>query len=240
MIPAAVMMKLATLGLSPDHAEAVAQMLADVEQATKAEGNAAIETRRANDRERKSRQRHGKSRDVTGQDVTERDTPPSPSLPPQTPPTRPHPPENNTPAREGPAKMGRSQASKCFDKAQIVEALATVLDAEHAEAVADYRTMGRKDKFSLYAAQQLAKELAKAPDPNGGADAMIRNGWQGFEAHWLERRSNLHVVNGHSPPRSDRDRLNDIGRRMLAEERGETEPQHWQGGTIDGYAQRRQ
>lgn len=131
MIPAAVMMKLATLGLSPDHAEAVAQMLADVEQATKAEGNAAIETRRANDRERKSRQRHGKSRDVTGQDVTERDTPPSPSLPPQTPPTRPHPPVRNTSTREGPSrseladefaefwsevprKVGRGQAEKAF------------------------------------------------------------------------------------------------------------------------------
>ena len=50
----------------------------------------------------------------------------------------------------------------------------------------------------------------------------------------------LRVVNGHGPPKSDRDRLNDIGQRMLAEERGETEPQHWQGGTIDGYAQRRQ
>lgn len=75
MIPTAVMMKLATLGLSSDHAEAVASMLTAVEQATREEAGSAIEARRAADRERKSRQRHGKSRDVTGQDVTSNETP---------------------------------------------------------------------------------------------------------------------------------------------------------------------
>jgi len=72
-IPAHVIAKLAVLGLSRDHAEAVASMLADVEAATKAEAASAIEARRANDRARKERQRHGKSRDVTGQHVTARD-----------------------------------------------------------------------------------------------------------------------------------------------------------------------
>lgn len=70
MIPAEVMTRLATLGLEPEHARAVAEMLSAVETATKAEGDAAIEARRANDRERKARQRHVNSRDVTGQDGT--------------------------------------------------------------------------------------------------------------------------------------------------------------------------
>lgn len=72
MIPQAVLIQLATLGLSAEHAQAVAAMLSSVEQATKDEAGAAIESRRASDRERKARQRHGKSRDVTGQDVTSR------------------------------------------------------------------------------------------------------------------------------------------------------------------------
>jgi hypothetical protein len=75
MIPTAVMMKLATLGLSSDHAEAVASMLTAVEQATREEAGSALEARRAADRERKSRQRHGTSRDITGQDVTSSETP---------------------------------------------------------------------------------------------------------------------------------------------------------------------
>ena len=70
MIPASTIAKIACLGLSAAQAEAVAAMLTEVELATEAKSDAAIEARRANDRERKERQRHGKSREVTGQDVT--------------------------------------------------------------------------------------------------------------------------------------------------------------------------
>jgi hypothetical protein len=66
MIPATTIAKLATLGLSPSQAEIVASMLTEVEQATEAKSEAAIEARRSNDRERKDRQRHVKSREVTG------------------------------------------------------------------------------------------------------------------------------------------------------------------------------
>lgn len=72
MIPADVVAEMASLGLSRDQAEKVADMLARVERATEAKAAEAIEARRANDRARKDRQRHGNSREVTGHDVTEK------------------------------------------------------------------------------------------------------------------------------------------------------------------------
>lgn len=86
MIPTEVMTRLATLGLRPGEARAVAEMLSAVEGATKVEAAAEIEARRANDRERKHRQRHGTSRDVTGQDGTSGTTP---ALDKEIPPTPP-------------------------------------------------------------------------------------------------------------------------------------------------------
>ena len=79
MIPASTIAKLATLGLTPEQAAAVAEMLTEVEISTEQKSAAEIQARRANDRDRKARQRHGKSRDVTGQDVT--NGTPAPPLP---------------------------------------------------------------------------------------------------------------------------------------------------------------
>lgn len=110
MIPAAVMVKLATLGLSTAHAEAVAAMLSDVEAATKVEAGAAIEQRRSADRERKARQRHGKSRDITGQDVTDRDTV-SPKK--ETSPTPPK--EKITPSTVSEARASSTETRAGFD-----------------------------------------------------------------------------------------------------------------------------
>jgi hypothetical protein len=237
-------MSIATLIRQMSEAGAPAEAIALAVEAIEAAG-AKDADRRAKQASRKARSRAvaGQERDsdvtVTGQGC---DSPPSPALSPQTPQPHPHPPENKLPAREEQSPMGRSEASKCFDKTLITQALGQVLDAEHAEAVADYRTKGRKDKFSLYAAGLLAKELAKAEDPNAAADAMIRNGWQGFEADWLHKRQNLRVVNGQGPPKrqSNRESLAETGRRMLAEERGEPQRDHWQGSMIDGYANTRQ
>jgi|HubBroStandDraft_6_1064221.scaffolds.fasta_scaffold13410_8 hypothetical protein len=92
MIPAAVIAKMASLGLDWEQAEAVAAMLRSVEEATKTELADGLEARRANDRERKARQRHVMSRDVTGRPVTSWDNPP---LDKEIPPIPPK--ENSTP-----------------------------------------------------------------------------------------------------------------------------------------------
>lgn len=65
--------------------------------------------------------------------------------------------------------------------------LVQVLDAEHANAIIAHRKHF-KGKFSPYAARLLAGKFAKCPDPNAAADAMISNGWQGFEPGWMDRQ----------------------------------------------------
>lgn len=69
MIPASVISRLATLGLSEGQAGEVASMLAEVETATEQKVGAELEARRASDRARKHKQRL-LSRDFTGHHVT--------------------------------------------------------------------------------------------------------------------------------------------------------------------------
>lgn len=69
--------------------------------------------------------------------------------------------------------------------------LQTVLDEKRASEVVEHRKKLRKP-MTNYAAQRLAEELKKAPDPNAAADLMILKGWQGFEVGWLK--------NGKDPP----------------------------------------
>lgn len=65
--------------------------------------------------------------------------------------------------------------------------LSDVLDADRAAAVIDHRQRIRKP-LTEHAAKLLAGKFRKCADPNAAADAMIANGWQGFEPEWLERR----------------------------------------------------
>ena len=65
--------------------------------------------------------------------------------------------------------------------------LETVLDAEHAQAVIEHRQRMRRP-LTAHAAKLLAGKFSRARgDPNAAADAMISNGWQGFEPEWMER-----------------------------------------------------
>ena len=66
----------------------------------------------------------------------------------------------------------------------ILDALLTVLDLDHAEAVLDHRK-GKKSPLTAFAAKLLAKQFALCPDPNAAAEEMILRGWQGFKAEWL-------------------------------------------------------
>lgn len=68
--------------------------------------------------------------------------------------------------------------------------LVTVLDTEHAVAVIEHRQRLRKPLTS-HAARLLAGKFAKCADPNAAADAMIANGWLGFEPEWMDRQARL-------------------------------------------------
>ena len=73
--------------------------------------------------------------------------------------------------------------------------LTKVLDSEHAEAVIEHRKKKRAP-LTAHAAKLLAARFAKWPKPNEAADAMIANGWQGFEVEWMQSRKQ----NGPDPP----------------------------------------
>lgn len=64
--------------------------------------------------------------------------------------------------------------------------LLKVLDADRAEAVIEHRQRIRKP-ITAHAAKLLAGKLAKWHDANEAADAMVSNGWQGFEVEWMNR-----------------------------------------------------
>ena len=71
--------------------------------------------------------------------------------------------------------------------------LEKVLDPLHAEAVVAHRVRLKKP-LTAHAAKLLAGKFSKCADPNAAADAMISNGWQGFEPEWLSHRK------GQGPP----------------------------------------
>jgi hypothetical protein len=78
---------------------------------------------------------------------------------------------------------------------QIVSALCTVLDAEHAEAVIDHRRVTIKKPLSVFAAKLLAKRLAEWGDANEAAEIMIERVWQGFDKSWVkDRRSSTPLM----------------------------------------------
>ena len=70
---------------------------------------------------------------------------------------------------------------------QILDALMTVLDRDHAEGVIEHRKRTIKKPFTVFAAKLLAKEFAKCPDANAAAEEMILRGWQGFKAEWMAK-----------------------------------------------------
>ncbi len=66
--------------------------------------------------------------------------------------------------------------------------LETVVDAKRAKAVVEHRQRIRKPLTSR-AAELMAGKLARCADPNAAADAIVANGWQGFEPEWLDNRA---------------------------------------------------
>lgn len=91
------------------------------------------------------------------------------------------------PAADFATHIPQREPSSIIPEPTPLNELAKVLDADHAKAVCDHRK-NFKAKFSAYAAKLLAAKFAKCPDPNAAADAMIANGWQGFEPGWMDRQ----------------------------------------------------
>lgn len=86
------------------------------------------------------------------------------------------------------------------EKASVQSELMKVLDQDHAKAVIDHRKALKKP-LTVRAAQLLAAQFFKCPDPNAAADAMIENCWQGFKPEWLQNRAHAGQQVGHHPPK---------------------------------------
>lgn len=94
------------------------------------------------------------------------------------------------------APSGRASASPSA-KPTPKSALAEILDEAHADAVIEHRQRIRKP-LTAHAARLLAGKFRQCADPNAAADAMIVNGWQGFEPSWLDGRERS--PKGPAPP----------------------------------------
>lgn len=80
------------------------------------------------------------------------------------------------------------------------EALEAILDPAHAAEVVNHRQRIRKP-LTAYAAQLLAAQFAKCPDPNAAADQMITAGWQGFKPEWVQPKPPAsHGARRYTPP----------------------------------------
>lgn len=144
--------------------------------------------RRAAAAERKARQRAGQSRDSHATEAGQAEDTPSPKKETSPAPLK----EKTTPSQSEP--NGSSKTPR--------QALECVLDAEHAASVIDHRQRIRKP-LTLKAAQLLAVEFAKCPDPNAGADAMVLNGWQGFDPKWMDRQQARGSPQSQNKPKYD-------------------------------------
>jgi hypothetical protein len=144
------------------------------------------EERLAKGRARTAKHRNSKRNgDVTQRDVTLQSvTSPLPS-----PMVSPH-----TPLPITPSLPPKEKTPKGVQKKTPFDELSSVLDADHATAVVEHRAKLRKP-LTPRAAELLAGKFAQSPEPNAAADAMIANGWQGFETEWMANR-------GTGPPRS--------------------------------------
>lgn len=189
-IPTAVLLKLATLGLSEAQAEAVASMLSAVELATKSdtksESEAGIEAGREKARARwhKWKASHPETNVGKRLQPLANDSKQLVSEPTHV--------EVNLPNKK---------TNKEENKKTPRDELALVLDAEHADAVLEHRAKLRKP-LSPHAAHLLALSLAECPDPNAAADVMIESGWLKVKAGWLNGTGSKH--HSQAPPSGNR------------------------------------
>lgn len=154
-----------------------AEQLLAVVKADEAAEKERLAEKREKTRIRVQKHRARNASNALQSDVTRYTPAPSDGLPPEppnplTPPT-PHSPP--TGAHIPPTPTARNE-------------LASVLDDVHVSAVLDHRQKIRKP-LTAHAAHLLAAKFAACPDPNAAADAMVANGWQGFEPAWMEDRT---------------------------------------------------
>lgn len=191
-IPTSVMMKLATIGLSAEQAEAVASMLSEVEAATKTDSEAVVEKSRSKARERVQRWRENKAGNVTERNETQRNGLCASDA-------RGDVKQNNL---EIPNSKKQEDADKPrSDLSGFKAELAPILNQERIDGLVSIR---RKKKAPLtpYAGRLLVKALQGCGDVNVAADEMIVRNWTSIKPEWLEARNSSRST---GPPKQESD-----------------------------------
>jgi hypothetical protein len=111
--------------------------------------------------------------------------------------TSPVTPPETSPDRRARERAPSIQAVSAPKPNSTKDELLAVLDEARAEAVIEHRKRIRKP-LTAHAARLLAGKFRQCADPNAAADAMIVNGWQGFEPSWLDGRERS--PKGPAPP----------------------------------------
>ncbi|MBB3745018.1 hypothetical protein FHX10_004555 [Rhizobium sp. BK591] len=202
-------------GVDPDLIGRTAAALSEREPVKIVDEQAA--RRRAKDRDRKRLRNSAESAD-SAEDLNLSSPKGSSPTPPSPKPLQSIPPS--------PPKGGSSPTPK--------SELEAVLDADRADAVIQHRQKIRKP-LTAHAAKLLAGKFRRCPDANAAADAMIANGWQGFEIEWMENRS----ASRHQPqappnkPKSEFMQHQDDVQRVLDEATGRSRNDEFTGSTFD-------
>lgn len=157
--------------------DALVTALHEIEAATVPQRSKAA-IRQARYRERKEYEHNETSQNVTSDD---KEIPPTP------------PKENNN---------NKNINTRTREADQIRANLESTLSPETAQDLIDHRKKLKKP-LTASAAKRLAGKLALCRDgPEAAANAMISNGWQGFEPEWMSRndkRNSGNSGNGGSP-----------------------------------------
>lgn len=195
-IPASVMMKLATIGLSVEQAQAVASMLSEVEAATKVESEAVVEKSRSKARERVQKWREKNSGNVTERNVTQRNDLRASDA-------RGDVKQNNL---EIPNSKKEDNADKPLsDLSGFKAALQPVITPERIDAVVAHRRK-KKAGVTAHTGKLLASALNACPDANAAADEMVLRNWTSVKPEWLSSGNQR----GQPPPQPARKTLIDV------------------------------
>jgi hypothetical protein len=249
---AAAIRAMLAAGLTIEHALLAAEAFeAEATETTEpSKGTARQERNRRYYEKRASEKRLKASQSDVSSDVSDalrrfsddQDAAPPPPSPKEIPPA---PPKEITPSlrpKVGPNGPTKGSAS-AYD--EHLAALMTVLDAAHAAFVVHHRRGFRGKPFTPRAAELLALKFGRCPDPNGAADAMIANGWQGFEPEWMDsRRTTNNVVALARPEMAKKDTVANAATRRMEQlknerlARAEADPDKSPHGGVPGYGER--
>jgi len=187
MIPTAVLIKLATLGLTDDQASAVGEMLSQVEAATKEASESVVEKSRE-----KARARLQKWRDKQPENVSKRFTT-SQNVSKRL--TRVEDSSSKKQITEKEERKKDSAAAPRGDLDAFKGELSSILDTARVDAIVAVRRK-KGATMTAHAGSLLVKALSACPDPCAAADEMVLRNWTGIKPEWLESR------NSTAPPRT--------------------------------------